>query len=261
MVRLGGKIAIVTGASSGIGEATAERFVADGAKVLLADVSDDRADELIAQCGGESCARFCRTDVASETDVAAMVEQAVGQFGGIDILFNNAGIGYFGGTPDLPTADWERILSVDLNSVFFGCRAAIPHLIAGGGGAIINTASVSGVRGDYNFSAYNAAKGAVVNYTRNLALDHGRDNIRVNAVCPGLTETRLARGLTRNRAVREHYESHHPMRRIAKADEVASVVAFLASDDASYVNGVILPVDGGMTASNGQPDFSTLLDR
>ena len=263
MNRLENKVAVITGACSGIGAATARRFAAEGAQLVLADVSDSQCDEVIASCGGgtndRSNVEFVLTDVSKEADVIALIDAAIARFGRLDILFNNAGIGSFGTTATLATEDWDKILAVDLSSVFYGCKAAIPHLIAAGSGAVINTASVSGMRGDFNFAAYNAAKGAVVNYTRNLALDLGQYNIRVNAICPGLIETPLSRGLVQNAAVAAHYKAHHPMRRPGLADEVANVVTFLASAEASYVNGVILPVDGGLTASNGQPDFSSLL--
>jgi len=261
MGRLEGKVAIVTGAASGIGEATALRFAEEGALTVLADLNEELGDDLVERAGGPERSLFVATDVANERDVDRLIEAAVERFGGLDVLFNNAGIGYFGATKGLDTGKWNRIIEVDLNSVFYGCRAAIPHLENRGGGAIVNTASVSGLGGDHAFSAYNAAKGAVVNYTRNLALDLGRIGIRANAVCPGLIETPLARGLVRNPNVAAFYAENHPMRRPGKASEVAALVAFLASDDASYVNGAIIPVDGGMTASNGQPDFPTLLAR
>lgn len=259
MLKLQDKVAVITGGLSGIGAATARKFSELGARLVLGDVNEDGAAEIIATCGGSERAAFQRVDVSAEAEVDTLIAFAAERFGCIDILFNNAGIGYFGTTAGLASADWDRILAVDLNSVFYGCRAAIPHLIAAGGGAIINTASVSGIRGDYSFAAYNAAKGAVVNYTRNLALDLGRHNIRANAVCPGLIETPLARGLVNNADVAQYYRESHPMRRPGYATEVANVVAFLASDEASYVNGVILPVDGGLTAGNGQPDFASML--
>jgi meso-butanediol dehydrogenase/(S,S)-butanediol dehydrogenase/diacetyl reductase len=185
----------------------------------------------------------------------------VERFGRLDVLFNNAGIGGFGHTPDLDPDDWHRVIAVDLHSVFYGCRAAIPHLRAAGGGAIVNTASISGIAADYGFSAYNAAKGAVVNYTRTLAIDHAEEGIRVNAVCPGLIETALSKVLIEQADLMEDYRQRIPMGRAGSADEVADVVAFLASDDARYVTGHCLVVDGGITCHTGQPHFTRHIRR
>jgi meso-butanediol dehydrogenase/(S,S)-butanediol dehydrogenase/diacetyl reductase len=143
--------------------------------------------------------------------------------------------------------------------VFYGCRAAIPHLRAGGGGAIVNTASISGLAGDYGLSAYNAAKGAVVNYTRAAAIEHARENIRINAVCPGPIQTPLANSLLEHPRVAPEYAKLVPMGRPGRCEEVAAAIAFLASDEASYVTGAMLVVDGGITAATGQPDFHALL--
>ena len=175
------------------------------------------------------------------------------------MAFNNAGIGAFGKTPDLDPEVWLRTFAVDVHSVFYGCRAAIPLLRERGGGCIVNTASISGLAGDYGLSAYNAAKGAVVNYTRAVALEHARENIRVNAVCPGPVETPLAQSLLRHPRVAEAYARAIPMGRAGRAEEVAAVAAFLASDDASYVTGTMVVVDGGLLAATGQPDFHRLL--
>jgi meso-butanediol dehydrogenase/(S,S)-butanediol dehydrogenase/diacetyl reductase len=198
---------------------------------------------------------FVRTDVSDAEQVRGLMDAAMGAFGGIDVLFNNAGIGSFGETPDLSVDEWKRVIAVDLDSVFYGCKAAIPYMRVRGGGAIVNTASVSGLGGDYGFSAYNAAKGAVVNYTRTLALDHGKDNIGTNAVCPGLIDTRLARAIIANEEIQAYYREHHPMGRAGRAEEVAAAVAFLASGDASFINGAMLTVDGGLSAGTGQPNF------
>src|SRR5207253_1911745 len=168
------------------------RFAREGARLVLGDLNEvglaTIADEL-RSAGADVDLRA--GDVSVRADVEALVQAGVDHFGGLDVLFNNAGTGMYGRTPDLEPDAWEKIIAVDLHSVFYGCRAAIPHLRRRGGGVIVNTASISGIRGDYGLAAYNAAKGGVVNYTRALAIDHARDRIRVNCVCPGPVETAL----------------------------------------------------------------------
>jgi meso-butanediol dehydrogenase/(S,S)-butanediol dehydrogenase/diacetyl reductase len=191
--------------------------------------------------------------------VDALVADAVQAFGGLDILFNNAGIGSFANAVDLAVEDWRRVIDVDLSSVFYGCKAAIPALRARGGGSIINTASISGLAGDFSFAAYNAAKAGVINLTRSVAIDHARENIRVNAVCPGPVDTPIIAGINDLQGVREAWDARVPMGRFARPEEIAAVVAFLATDDASYMTGSILAVDGGVTAHTGQPDLPRML--
>jgi len=257
MARFDGKVALITGAASGIGAAAARRFAAEGAKVMLGDVDADGGRALAAKLG--AAAAFEPVDVRRLEQVEAVTEAAVKHFGRLDIVFNNAGIGAYGATPDLDPELWRAVLEVDLFSIFYGCRAAIPHLRAGGGGAIVNTASISGLGGDYGLGAYNAAKGGVVNYTRTLAIDHARDKIRVNAVCPGPIDTPLAGPLLANPKIVDSYNQVIPMGRVGRAEEVAAAVAFLASDDAAYITGTMLVVDGGLTAATGQPNFTRLL--
>jgi meso-butanediol dehydrogenase/(S,S)-butanediol dehydrogenase/diacetyl reductase len=257
-VRFSGKVAIVTGGASGIGAATARRLHGEGACVLIADVNGALGEALAQELGAER-ALYRHVDVSSWEDIQGMVDGAVAAFGRVDILFNNAGVGSFAATPQLSVEEWRRVIDIDLTGVFYGCRAAIPVMKAQGGGAIINTASASGLAGDYSFAAYNAAKGGVVNYTRAAGIDHARDGVRINAVCPGPVDTPIIAGIDAWPGVREAWNQRVPMGRFARPEEIAGVVAFLASDDASYMTGAVIAIDGGLTAHTGQPNLPRML--
>jgi meso-butanediol dehydrogenase/(S,S)-butanediol dehydrogenase/diacetyl reductase len=256
--RFDGKVVLITGAASGIGAATARRFAREGARLMLGDINADGLAAITRELGGETASQVA--DVAERAQVEALTAAAIARFGRLDVVFNNAGIGTYGKTPDLDPAAWDRIIAVDLNSVFYGCRAAIPHLQRAGGGAIVNTASISGLYGDYGLGAYNAAKAAVANYTRTLALDHARDKIRVNAVCPGPIATALVTPLLGVPGLQEEYARQIPLGRLGQPEEIANVVAFLASDEASYMTGALVVIDGGITAATGQANFTRFIE-
>lgn len=255
MSKFTGRVAVITGAASGIGAATARLFASEGAKLVLADINIDDAKSLAGELP-DAVAKEC--DVSKREQVEALVEFALSTYGQIDILFNNAGIGSYGSTAEMSVEQWENVIAVDLHSVFYACRAAIPHMKPGS--AIVNTASISGLFGDYRFAAYNAAKGGVVNYTRALAMDHARGGIRVNALCPGLVDTPITSAMHEIPGLLDDWTSRIPMGRPAQPEEMAEVVAFLASDAASYVTGAIIAADGGTTACTGQPNVANFAD-
>ena len=251
MQRFVGKTVIVTGAGSGIGQGIAERFAAEGANVVLAGRTRAKLERVAATL--DAARTFVQPcDVARYEEVQSLVDAALQRFGGLDVMVNNAGVAPEGEATELSLDDWQQALQVDLSGVFHGCKAALPHLLARRG-CIVNTASVSGLGADWALTAYNAAKGGVVNLTRALALDYGGRGVRVNAVCPSLTRSAMTEEMFEDAALMARFMERLPLGRAAEPADIAGVVAFLASDDARFVNGVNLPVDGGLTASNGQP--------
>jgi meso-butanediol dehydrogenase/(S,S)-butanediol dehydrogenase/diacetyl reductase len=251
MERFTGKTVIVTGAASGIGLGIAHRFAAEGAHLAICDVDAETLTKVGHAFPTErTLVRPC--DVSKFDDVQRLVAAVVERFGRIDVLVNNAGVAKGGTVEEVSLDDWQATLATDLTGVFHGCRAAMPALLKTEG-SIINVASVSGLGADWGMSAYNAAKGGVVNLTRSLALDYGAKGVRINSVCPSLTRSGMTEEMLEDRPLMAKFMERLPLGRVAEPADIAGVVAFLASDDARFVNGVNLPVDGGVTASNGQP--------
>ncbi|GAB3671852.1 SDR family NAD(P)-dependent oxidoreductase [Salinisphaera aquimarina] len=253
MQRFQDKVIVITGAGSGIGAATAWRFADEGANVVLVGRTADKLEKLAATlpCQGQKVL-IRPTDVADADQVKSLFDEVIDTFGRLDVLVNNAGTAVQGKLAEASDDDWRKVMSTNVDGVFYCCRAALPHLLESKGN-IVNTSSVSGLGGDWGMSIYNTSKGAISNLTRALALDHGGDGVRVNAVCPSLTRSELTAGMFDNDELMAKFAERMPMGRAAEPEEVADVIAFLASDDARFVNGVNLPVDGGLSASNGQP--------
>ncbi len=250
------KVAIVTGAGSGIGKASALRFAAEGAAVVVADVRAAKAEETageISDRGGRALA--CAVDVSDAGQVEAMVGAAAGAFGRLDVLFNNAATTRLGDAVALSLADWDLIWRTNVSAIFVAAKHAVPLMGAHGGGAIISTASVSGLLADRGQVAYAATKAAVIGLTRALAVDHAAAGVRVNCICPGMTATPPMVRAAGDETLRARMNATSPMGRWAEPEEIAAAAVWLASEQSSYVTGQSIVVDGGMTA---QSHFSTV---
>jgi len=253
LMRLAGKRALVTGAASGIGAATAERFAAEGAAVAIADLNSAGADEhASAICDRGGRALGIAADVGDEESVAAMMDRAWEALGGVDILVNNAAIPTMGTVETLAGDEWDRVIDLDLSSIYRVSRAAWPRFVEAGGGAILSTASVAGIIGMAGQHGYSAAKAGVVMLTKCMALDGAAHGIRANCVCPGFVETPMVLTYFEAQddpvASRAAVDAAHPLGRIGQPDEIAGAFLYLASDEARWVTGTALVIDGGLTA-------------
>lgn len=248
-MRLENRVAIVTGGSAGIGRATALLLSREGARVVVGDYHEDAGMEtvrMIEESGGTGL--FVPTDVSEPDQVQAMVDKALQEYDGIDILFNNAGILFLGTVLETDLKNWTRVMDINLTGTFLCSRAVLPHMIERGGGSIINMTSSTGAHDAApNIAAYVASKGGVALLTKCMAIDHAKDKVRVNAIAPGPTDTDMLRdNLTKEQL--EEFQNTFPMKRLGKPEELAHAALFLASDEASFVTGAIIAVDGGQTA-------------
>jgi NAD(P)-dependent dehydrogenase (short-subunit alcohol dehydrogenase family) len=248
-MRLEGKVALISGGARGMGAEEARIFAHEGASVVIGDISEDEGKAVeaqIAEAGGQAV--FVRLDVTQESDWTGAVEQAVSRFGKLDVLVNNAGISSRAFTDDTAIDAWDKIMEVNSKGVFLGTRAAVPKMLEAGGGSIINISSIMGLVGSAGgHPAYNASKGAVRIFSKAMAVRHGKDNIRVNSVHPGFMPP-MASGIAYDQEQRRGSLEQTPLGREGRIEEVANAVLFLASDEASYITGAELAVDGGFTA-------------
>ena len=257
-MRLEGKVVLITGAAGGIGRETAMLFASEGASVVAVDVNDQHGQDIVAaveDAGGTAC--FVRADVAQADDCRRMIDTAENTYGQLNVLFNNAGVmlGEDGDAEQTDEAIWDATMNINAKGVFFGCKYGIPALRRAGGGVVINTASFVALLGAATPQiAYTASKGAVLSMTRELAVVHARENIRVNALCPGPLRTKLLMNFLDTEEKRQRRLVHVPMGRFGEAREMAHAALFLASDESTYLTGSTFSVDGGITAAYVTPE-------
>ncbi|HIH01622.1 TPA: SDR family oxidoreductase [Thermoplasmata archaeon] len=251
-MKLKGKVALITGGTEGIGLATARLFLQEGAKVVISSRSPEKGAKALVELSELGEVMFVRADVSRADDASMMVESVVSRFGSIDIVFNNAGVFVERTVEQTTEEEWDRLIDTNLKGTFLVSKHAIPHMRAHGGGVIINNSSDAGLVGNRVSAAYCASKGGVTLLTKAMALDHAKDNIRVNCVNPGVVDTPMVAQEATLSGDPEKYmkqmDRDHPMGRIGRPEEVAKAVLFLASDDSSFVTGAALSVDGGITA-------------
>jgi meso-butanediol dehydrogenase/(S,S)-butanediol dehydrogenase/diacetyl reductase len=248
--RVGGKVVIVTGAGSGIGRACAIALAREGAKVALVGRRNDRLEETSREIGEP--AFVLAADVSQKDEIARVVEQTIGHFGALNVLLNNAGVLHIGTAEQITEEQWDQTFNVNVRGLWLLSRAVLPHMRKAGGGSIINMASVLGINGARNRASYAPSKGAVVLLTKCMAIDHGHEHIRVNAICPSFVETDLTAAVISKapdpKAVRAERIAVHPIGRLGQPDDIAGLAVYLASDESSWVTGSVFPVDGGYLA-------------
>jgi NAD(P)-dependent dehydrogenase (short-subunit alcohol dehydrogenase family) len=254
--RFKGKVAIVTGGGAGIGRASATAYAREGAKVVIADMDEKAGARTAAEItGAGGKVIFVRCDISKNSDVEAMVSRSAAEFGGVDVLHNNAGIQAYGTVVEMPEAEWDRVMNINLKGSFLTCKHAIPHMKKRGGGAIVNTASVQAFASQRTVAAYSASKGAILSFTKTVALDHAPDNIRCNCIAPGSVHTPMLEwaaelfGKDNPKQAIANWGKLHPLGRVARPEEVAALVLFLSCDESSFCTGACYTVDGGLLAA------------
>ena len=258
-MRFHNKAALVTGAGSGIGKATALMLARQGCYIAALEIESSSSQEFDAELKQIDTRNFCQSgDIGQASDVAAFVAAAVAKLGRIDFLFNNAGVEFISALEETSEADWDHVHDTNMKGTFLMTREVLPHMRATGAGAIVNNASDAGLRGIKLNAAYSSSKAGIIHLTRSLALDYGKFNIRCNCICPGCIKTPLCqrfnaevgarRGISGEAALQEFVDAMIPMLRVGFPEEVASLVSFLFSDEAAYISGAIIPIDGGLTA-------------